>query len=391
MKSTNRREYTKLLQTLITHRKNIGQTQEELATTLGITQANVSKIESGEIRLDIVQLLDWCNAISLPLEQCLIGADLITATTQASQNADTVAIPIDCADNQPSGATLVLRWNQLRFNIPLAGTTAATYRQVESAIVDLFRSLNGASSGKLKNRDAISRALKLAIESMPTVNPSDIYHHIVYRLYLREYRRSDPAQSWVRAGGEAVELFFKEHYAPLLRPYGIDLKLAFETGVSNQFLTEMGIADQVPGDSKLDICLYGNTGENRWVPFAGVHSKASLAERVSDDKPCSEKMMQNGFFSYLFTFDAKSFPPPTGNLQNDGELGSPTAPSDKRRYIEEFGSFSACFSYNLNSKPSGPATTSGKKIYVSAFNTADPFVTVVSNDWQSWLRSKQSA
>ena len=118
----------------------------------------------------------------------------------------------------------------------------------------------------------------------------------------------------------------------------------------------MGLTGKV-GDSKLDLVLYGNH-EGKKVVFRGVHSKASLAERVSDDVPCSEAMMKQGFASFLYTFDSKSFPPPAGDLVNRGEMGTKEQPSDKRKYIEEHGSFDACFSYNLRTIPSLESTPS---------------------------------
>jgi len=93
-----------------------------------------------------------------------------------------------------------------------------------------------------------------------------------------------------------------------------------------------------------------------------------LAERVSDDIPASRIMMAEKFLSILSTLDVKSFPPPHGDLVNRGELGSPTNPSDKRRYVEEHSDFSACFSYNTRTIPSPPITRSGKRIYVVDLN-----------------------
>ena len=122
----------------------------------------------------------------------------------------------------------------------------------------------------------------------------------------------------------------------------------------------MGLEDVV-GKAKLDTALEGRR-DWQWQIFGGAHVKASLAERVSDDVPTSEKMMGKGFLSPLLTLDVKSFPPPK-DVVNRGELGSPDKPSEKRTYIEEHGSFDNCYSYNLRSVPSRGKTTSGKKIY----------------------------
>ncbi len=206
---------------------------------------------------------------------------------------------------------------------------------------------------------------------------------IIYRLYLREYKKSTPEQSWVRAGGEAVELFIERRYSSILKNSGIRLRALISAKDKGQALREMGLAGKV-GDSKLDVALYGYHN-NQWVIFGGVHSKASLAERVSDDVPCSEAMMRNGLASFLYTFDSKSFPPPVGDLVNRGELGSINQPSDKRKYIEEHGSFDACFSYNLRSVPSPEVTSSGKRIFVCSLKPeGDVFPSQVIDAWERY-------
>lgn len=112
------------------------------------------------------------------------------------------------------------------------------------------------------------------------------------------------------------------------------------------------------------------------------------AERVSDDVPCSEAMMRQGFVSFLYTFDSKSFPPPAGDLVNRGEMGSNEQPSDKRKYIEEHGSFDACFSYNLRTIPSNKSTPSGKRIFVCSLKpTEDIFPSQVIAAWEKYKNS----
>ena len=189
----------------------------------------------------------------------------------------------------------------------------------------------------------------------------------------------------MRAGGEAFELFLETHYNALLNPKGIHLKWLLNDKLRASALREMGIQNEV-GGSKLDIALYGVKNE-KTVLFGGIHAKASLAERVSDDVPCSVAMMKKQLVSYLITLDAKSFPPPTGDLINRGELGTIENPSDKRAYIEAHGSFDACFSYNLRSVPSGKSTKSGHRIYVSTFNPrTDSFLDVVLKAWADFSK-----
>jgi hypothetical protein len=74
-------------------------------------------------------------------------------------------------------------------------------------------------------------------------------------------------------------------------------------------------------------------------------------------------MMRKGYWSPLWTLDVKSFPPPHGDLVNRGELGSPSSPSEKRKYVESHGDFDNCYSANSRTVPSGGPTSSGKLIY----------------------------
>jgi hypothetical protein len=187
----------------------------------------------------------------------------------------------------------------------------------------------------------------------------------------------------VRAGGEAVELFIEEQYETRFEEESISIEALLSGSRKAEALGEMGLSGQV-GDSKLDVALYGRHRGEQHI-FGGVHSKASLAERVSDDVPCSEAMMGRGLISFLWTFDSKSFPPPHGDLVNRGELGSDEAPSDKRKYVEAHGSFDACFSYNLRTEPSQGATTSGKRIHASSLKDEDdPFPEQVIAAWEAF-------
>lgn len=183
----------------------------------------------------------------------------------------------------------------------------------------------------VKNRDAIKEAFMTVLRLCPDANASDIWHHVVYRLYceiLPESRHQNPGQSWVRAGGEALECIVEEIYRPALHEHGIDVRALISKSEKAAALAEMGLTGSV-GQSKLDVGLYVQRTEGRAI-FGCVHVKASLAERVSDDVPASERMIAAGFFSPLWTLDVKSFPPPDGDLVNRGELGSPESPSDKR-------------------------------------------------------------
>lgn len=58
MKSIYRKEYKELLAALTAARKEAGMTQAELAKKLKKPQSYVSKVENGERRLDVVELME---------------------------------------------------------------------------------------------------------------------------------------------------------------------------------------------------------------------------------------------------------------------------------------------------------------------------------------------
>jgi hypothetical protein len=231
--------------------------------------------------------------------------------------------------------------------------------------------------------ESIAKSFLFAIECCPLANPSDLWQHIIYRTYLQTGLSE---QSWKRASGQAFEHAFAAIYNPRLAEHGIRLVVLSPTQIA-LVLKEMGISSQV-GQSKLDIAVIGQCGRrfaNSWRLIGGIHAKASIAERISDDEPASKAMIAKGFFSAIVTLDSKSFPPPHGDAINRGELGMPRPGkrADKRDYFEEHGSFDACYSYNLRTPPSPSMTRSGSRINTLSFSERQPdsFVTDVVSKW----------
>jgi transcriptional regulator with XRE-family HTH domain len=386
--------YVKLIEQLVKVREDAKVTQAHLATALGIEQSMVSKVENFDRRLDIIELYDWLSAIGYSHKNFL--RDVGWLEEEGSRHLPAMPIPGKARRHvteessqgkktKIEGTLIEMAWQGQKKEVFIADMPANGYLKLESEISVIYKSLNDGNGGK--NREAILQALTMGIDRFPNVNPSDIYHHIVYRLYLRDYTKTQADRSWVRAGGEAFELFLQSHYNTLLNPYGIFIRWLYNDELKATALKEMSIQGEV-GGSKLDIALYGLKDGHQKI-FGGIHAKASLAERVSDDVPCSEAMMRKSFFSYLVTFDAKSFPPPNGDLVNRGELGTIKAPSDKRAYIESHGSFNACFSYNLRTVASGATTKSGRKIFVSTFNQqTDPLPGEIVRAWAAYQALK---
>ena len=378
--------YIRLIEHLIALRKQARMTQEALAAALGLDQSTVSKVEGFDRRLDLIELHDWLSAIGADHAKFLRDVDWMTPVIDTSLPA--VPVPGKARSYREGlvdGTMIEMAWQGHKREVFIARLPVEGYLSMERDISALFGKLNASDGGK--NRDAIHAALTLAIDRFPDVNPSDLYHHVVYRLYLRDYQKTQADRSWVRAGGEAFELFLQEHYNRVLEPDGISVVWLKNDASKENALREMGIRDEV-GKSKLDLALYGVVDGKPKI-FGGLHAKASLAERVSDDVPCSEAMMRRGFGSYLITLDAKSFPPPIGDLVNRGELGTPDSPSDKRKYIENHGSFTACFSYNLRTSGSSSKTGSGRLIHSSTFDpTTDPLPAILRAAWNACRKAQ---
>jgi hypothetical protein len=218
-----------------------------------------------------------------------------------------------------------------------------------------------------KGRRAIANTFLKAVELCPHANPSDLWHHIIYREYLRVKGGLRPDNSWVRTSGEGYEIMLAEYYNPKIKSHDVRLTTQFKN--KEKSLDRLGaeIKENV-GSSKIDLLVEKKgvgrgQGSDGYGIIGVVHAKASLAERVSDDVPASRILMDEGLFSILATLDVKSFPPTSGgDLVNRGELGTPEDPSDKRKYVEEHGDFSACFSWNHRTTPSPGPTPSGSKI-----------------------------
>ena len=82
-KSIYSREYKRLLRLLVEARESRCVTQMELAKAVGKPQSFVSKVESGERRLDVVELLQLLSAMRVdPME---FVADLLPASAERSR------------------------------------------------------------------------------------------------------------------------------------------------------------------------------------------------------------------------------------------------------------------------------------------------------------------
>jgi hypothetical protein len=257
----------------------------------------------------------------------------------------------------PKEYSITVQTGKVTHTVHLPGVSEEDYDKISQALLQRM-------DGTTKLREAIATAFELSVDLCPDANHSDIWHHIIYRQYLRVAN----SQSWVRTSGEGFELFLCRYYTALLQPKGIEILSMFDRKTKAEILSAIGIPKGM-GGSKLDIGIVTLPKRKRGrVVIGGVHAKGSLAERISDDVPVSMAMIQRGYWSPLCTLDVKTYPP--RDLTNRGELSTQEKPTDKRNYIEQQGLFSACYSYNLRTNPSVGDTPSGKKIYRLTFQRA---------------------
>ena len=78
LKTVLRPEYDVVLKLLADSRREAKVSQRELARRLGKTQSYVSKIESGQQRLDVLEFLDFARAINVEPAMLMLRLDSLT-------------------------------------------------------------------------------------------------------------------------------------------------------------------------------------------------------------------------------------------------------------------------------------------------------------------------
>ena len=71
VKTIHDQRYIEVVALIRRARERSGKTQSEIAKILGRPQSYISKIETCERRIDVVELLQLCRAIGVPLSEVL--------------------------------------------------------------------------------------------------------------------------------------------------------------------------------------------------------------------------------------------------------------------------------------------------------------------------------
>ncbi len=87
MKSIHDQRYIEVIALLRKARERAGRTQGEVAQMLGRPQSYVSKVETCERRIDVVELLQMCRVIGVTLVEIIPAEylDVLGGTSDASR------------------------------------------------------------------------------------------------------------------------------------------------------------------------------------------------------------------------------------------------------------------------------------------------------------------
>ncbi|WP_372422225.1 helix-turn-helix domain-containing protein [Salinarimonas chemoclinalis] len=86
-KSTHTAEYAAMLRLLVERRKSLRLHQADVAATLPFKQPEISKIERGERRIDVVELRMICTALHMSLPEFVAKLEERIAALHATESA----------------------------------------------------------------------------------------------------------------------------------------------------------------------------------------------------------------------------------------------------------------------------------------------------------------
>ena len=339
-------------------REALGMTQEDLSEASGLDRSYIGGVERGERNPALTAILQLASAFRVAPGRLF---EDFTSPGEIPDHSDRMT-----AHSVPRGLAIRFRYDRHDANYFLSKATLSEFNDVVNVLKDELAS----SSTKT---DAVADTFRRAMQLWPSANPSDVWTFIVNRAYCDRSNhpeantRLNLEQSWKRTSGWALERVLVGHYREFLLQNGLTVKV---TKKSEKIALLGSLNDPRIVPDKADILITFDSGEQEQL-LGAVHVKASLAERRTDDVPMSQALIEQGYISVFWTMDVKSFP---GEYpDNQGEFGEADVEkiNDKRRDFEEHGHFSACFSYNRNTKPSLQREGLASRIFVCDFTNPD--------------------
>jgi transcriptional regulator with XRE-family HTH domain len=359
-----------LLRQLKAFRIDSGKTEESVEKELILGPGWVSQFENGAFHPSLDMIVALLS---------VYGKTIQDLPANNSQNVPQINRTIGASQD---GQDLVINFDYTRYQAKyrLHGATSDEFDDVLLCLRNGLARLSANNAGEDESNvksDSVAQTFLKAVKIWPHANPSDVWWFVVYRAYCdpynhpAEFARLNLTESWKRTSGWALERAFVEHYAPALADEGIHMFIASSED-RVRLIRGLEVGHRLEAD-KMDIMLTVDTDDGD--AFIGVvHVKASFAERRTDDVPMSGALVNAGYLSPLLTMDCKSVP--SANPSNKGELGNvymgsgDDKRSAKRVDMEDDGFFSACFSYNKNTKPTPPQYNSpGGRVVLCDFTS----------------------
>lgn len=338
-------------------REALGLSQERLGAEAKLDRSYVGGLERGERNPSLSAIFNLASALEVPPSRLLAGI------------GERVSYPAPpggmTAVEDEDGLVINFRYDKFDAEYEMPGATRKQYDE----ILTILRS---GLAGRTSKANVVSEAFLTAVRIWPDANPSDLWTFLINRAYSD--RTNHPAanarlnleQSWKRTGDWALERVLVNHYSQFLEEHGIALGISSKAEKSRLLGT---IEDSRIIPDKADILVLYRS-ENSEQLLGVIHVKASIAERQTDDVPMSQALINAGYLSVFWTMDVKSFP--SERPVNRGEFGTAKEDiNDRRRDFEEYGHFSACFSYNKNTIPTPEASKASAKISVCDFTNPD--------------------
>ena len=331
--------------------------QEGLAVVAGLDRSYIGGIERGERNPSLAAILQLAAALEVPPSRLFDGL-----SSDSLAVSDEISL-LRVAELE-KGLTIRFKYDRYDAEHFLPNATRRQYNEV----VELLRKGLAADG---RSGDAVAKAFIQATRLWPDINPSDLWIFLINRAYCDRSNhphvneRLNLEQSWKRTSGWALEHVLIEHYGSFLEKNGVTITTS-NKAEKQLLLNAIGDSRIIP--DKADVLIsYDDGGKNL---LGVVHVKASIAERRTDDVPMSQALIEAGYLSIFWTMDCKSFP--SAEPKNRGEFGEASGDriSEKRRDFEEHGHFSACFSYNSNTRPTLEGDRAAQ-IFVCDFRNPD--------------------